>query len=116
MLLEALKEDVGKDMDAFDLICHVAFDQPPLTRKERANNVRKRNYFAKYGEQAQKVLSSLLDKYEQEGIVSIETGSILKVSPLSDMGSPVELVRAFGKKKDFENAISELEIEIYKTA
>ena len=116
VLLEALKEDVGKDMDAFDLICHVAFDQPPLSRKERANNVRKRNYFAKYGEQAQKVLSSLLDKYEQEGIVSIETGSILKVSPLSDMGSPVELVRAFGKKKDFENAINELETEIYKSA
>lgn len=116
VLLEALKEEVGNDMDAFDLVCHIAFDQPPLTRKERANNVRKRNYFTKYSEQAQKVLNSLLDKYEQEGIVSIETGSILKVKPLNQFGSPVEIVRAFGKKKDFEKAISELETEIYKTA
>ncbi|MCF8458191.1 MAG: DEAD/DEAH box helicase family protein [Bacteroidales bacterium] len=116
ILLEALKEEVGKDMDAFDLICHVAFDQPPLTRKERADEVRKRNYFAKYGELAQKVLSSLLDKYEQEGIVSIEEGSVLEIQPLNQIGSPVELVRAFGKKKDFEKAIKELENEIYKIA
>jgi len=116
ILLEALKEDVGKDMDAFDLVCHVAFDQPALSRKDRANDVRKRNYFAKYGEKAQKILSSLLDKYEHEGIVSIEEGSILKVQPLNKLGSPVELVRAFGKKADFEKAIKELECEIYKTA
>ncbi|MCD4734550.1 MAG: DEAD/DEAH box helicase family protein [Bacteroidales bacterium] len=116
ILLEALREETGKEMDAFDLICHVAFDQPPLTRKDRANNVRKRNYFAKYGEPAKKVLNSLLDKYEQEGIVSIEEGSILKVQPLSKLGSPVELVRAFGKKADFEKAIKELENEIYNVA
>lgn len=116
VLLEALREDVGKDMDTFDLICHVAFDQPALTRQERANNVRKRNYFTKYSETAQKVLNSLLDKYEQEGIVSIEQGSVLKVQPLSQMGSAVELVRAFGKKKDFDKAIKELENEIYNIA
>lgn len=116
VLFEALREDVGKDMDAFDLICHVAFDQPALTRKERANNVRKRNYFGKYSETAQKVLSSLLDKYEQEGIVSVEASSVLKVQPLNLLGSPVELVKAFGKKKDFENAIVELENVIYQTA
>lgn len=114
VLLEALREEVGTDLDDFDLICHVAFDQPALTRKERANNVRKRNYFGKYSEIAQKVLNSLLDKYENEGIVSIEQGSILKVQPLNQMGSPVELVRAFGKKKDFEKAIKDLETEIYK--
>ena len=113
VLLEALKEEVGKDLDPFDLICHIAFDQPPLTRAERANNVRKRNYFTKYGEMAQKVLDSLLTKYEQEGITSIETGTILKVEPLNKLGSPVELVRAFGKKKDFEQALKELEQEIY---
>jgi len=113
VLLEALREDVGQDLDDFDLICHIAFDQPALTRKERANNVRKRNYFGKYSETAQKVLNSLLDKYEQEGITSIEQGSVLKVKPLNEMGSPVELVRAFGKQKDFENAIKELENEIY---
>ena len=116
VLLEALREDVGQDLDAFDLICHVAFDQPALTRQERANNVRKRNYFTKYSETAQKVLNSLLDKYEQEGISSIEQGSVLKVQPLSQMGSPVELVRAFGKKKDFDQAIKELENEIYNIA
>ncbi|WP_031441909.1 EcoAI/FtnUII family type I restriction enzme subunit R [Arenibacter algicola] len=113
VLLEALREEVGKDLDDFDLICHIAFDQPPLTRQERANNVRKRNYFGKYSETAQKVLNSLLDKYEQEGIVSIERGSILKVKPLNQMGSPVELVRAFGKPKDFEQALKDLENEIY---
>jgi type I restriction enzyme R subunit len=116
VLLEALREDVGLDLDDFDLICHIAFDQPALTRKERANNVRKRNYFGKYTETAQKVLNSLLDKYEQEGIVSIEQGSILKIKPLNEMGSPVELVRAFGKQKDFENAIKELENQIYNIA
>ncbi len=116
VLLEALREEIGQDLDDFDLICHIAFDQPALTRQERANQVRKRNYFGKYSETAQKVLNSLLDKYEQEGIVSIEQGSILKVKPLNKMGSPVELVRAFGKRKDFEQAIKELEKEIYQTA
>lgn len=113
VLLEVLREEVGLDLDDFDLICHIAFDQPVLTRQERANNVRKRNYFSKYSETAQMVLNSLLDKYEQEGIVSIEQGSVLKVQPLSGLGSPVELVRAFGKRKDFEQAIKELENEIY---
>ena len=102
-------------MDVFDLICHVAFDQPPLTRKERANNVRKRNYFGKYSEQAKAILEKLLEKYENEGVVSIEDTSILKVKPLTDIGSPVELVRAFGKKLDFERAVEELEQEIYNT-
>jgi type I restriction enzyme R subunit len=114
VLLEALREEVGKDMDAFDLVCHVAFDQPALTRKERANNVRKRNYFGKYSEKAQKVLNSLLKKYEDEGIVSIEKGAVLEVKPLNIIGSPVELVRAFGKKKDFDEAVKELENEIYR--
>ncbi len=115
ILLEALREEVGKEMDDFDLICHVAFDQPPLTRKERAEQVRKRNYFAKYSEKAQAVLNALLDKYEEEGITTIERGSVLKVKPLNELGSPVELVRAFGKSKDFEEAIKELENEIYKS-
>jgi type I restriction enzyme R subunit len=113
VLLEALREEVGQDLDPFDLICHVAFDQPPLTRKERANNVRKRNYFAKYGELAQQVLATLLDKYEDDGITSIESGAVLKVMPLNQLGGPVELVRAFGKRKDFEAAMAELEKQIY---
>ena len=116
VLIEALREEVGKDLDAFDLICHVAFDMPPLTRKERAENVKKRNYFAKYGNQARKVIDGLLDKYVQDGVVSIEDTAVLKLKPLSDMGSPVELVRAFGKRKDYENAVKELEQELYKVA
>jgi len=116
VLLEALREEVGKDLDDFDLICHIAFDQPPLTRKERADNVRKRNYFAKYAGIAQQVLDSLLVKYENEGITAIEEGSVLKVKPLNELGSPVELVRAFGKRPDFEQAIKELEQEIYKNS
>jgi type I restriction enzyme R subunit len=116
VLLEAVREEVGKDMDAFDLVCHIAFDMPPLTRKDRANEVRKRNYFAKYGEMARKVLNSLLDKYEQEGIVSIEQGSVLNVQPISNLGSPIELVRAFGNKDGFNQAIKDLEEQIYKVA
>lgn len=115
ILLEALREEVGKDMDAFDLVCHVAFDQPPLTRKERANNVRKRNYFAKYEGKAREVLDALLTKYENEGITTLESGTTLKVAPINQLGSPIELVRAFGKKADFEKAIEELEKELYKT-
>lgn len=116
ILLEALKEDIGQDLDPFDLICHVAFDQPPLTRKERAQNVRKRNYFTKYGAVAQKVLEKLLEKYENEGITAIEKGAILKVAPFREMGSVMELVRAFGKNEDFEEAIKELERELYQIA
>lgn len=97
------------------MVCHIAFDQPPLTRKERAE-VRKRYYHEKYGETATKVIEVLLDKYENEGITSIESTEVLKVKPLSDIGTPVELVRAFGKKQDFENALHELENELYKLA
>lgn len=116
ILLEALKAEVGKDMDEFDLICHIAYDQPPLTRRDRANNVRKRNYFAKYGPLAQEVIYKLLDKYEEQGLVQIEKGSVLKVKPLNELGSPVQLVRAFGGKDQFDQAIKELENEIYLTA
>ena len=114
IFIEALREEVGKDFDAFDLVCHVAFDMPPLTRRERADNVKKRNYFAKYGEKANKVIDGLLDKYVQNGIISIENTSVLKLNPLRDMGTPVELVKAFGKREDYENAVKELESELYK--
>lgn len=116
ILLDALMQETGKNMDPFDLICHLAFDQPALTRKERADRVRKRNFFAKYGDTARKILESLLDKYENEGVFSIEEGSVLNVVPLNQMGSPVELVRAFGKNTDFQQALRELQLEIYKSA
>ena len=116
ILVEALYNAVNKELDLFDLICHVAYDQPPLTRKERAKNVKKRNYFTKYGEQARQVLENLLDKYADEGIDDIESLEVLKVKPFTDIGSPVEIIRTFGSKDAYLNAIQELEDELYKTA
>src|SRR5690606_5960281 len=115
VLIEALTEAVNKDVDLFDLICHLAFDQPPLTRKERADNVKKRNYFTKYGEQARKVLETLLDKYADEGITNIESIEILKVKPLTEYGSPLEIIKQFGSKAKYIEAVKELEQELYKT-
>lgn len=116
ILIEALKDEVGKDMDVFDLICHIAFDKPPLTRKERAEQVIKRDYFSKYEGKAKLVLEAVLHKYIESGVTSIEETSVLKLKPLSDLGSAVELVKAFGKRKDFEKAIKELEDQLYITA
>ncbi|TCV81277.1 EcoAI/FtnUII family type I restriction enzme subunit R [Sulfurirhabdus autotrophica] len=113
VLLEPLADEVGKDFDAFDLICHVAFDQPPLTRRERAENVKKRNYFAKYGEQARKVLESLLEKYADTGIENIEDIKILTLDPFKDMGTASELVSAFGGKPAYIAALHELEQNLY---
>jgi type I restriction enzyme, R subunit len=113
VLLEELKEEVGKDLDPFDLICHVAFDMPPLTRKERANNVKKRNYFTKYGESAREVLEALLEKYADEGIENLENLEILKVPDFKRFGSPLEIVKKFGGKQKYLEAIKELEKEIY---
>jgi len=101
-------------VDLFDLICHVAFDQPPLTRQERANNVKKRNYFTKYGEQAKKVLEALLDKYADEGITNIESIEVLRVNPFDEFGSPTEIINQFGSKEKYLEAVRELEIELYK--
>lgn len=116
VLVEALLEAVEKKVDLFDLICHVAYDQPPLTRKERANNVKKRNYFAKYGAQARKVLEALLEKYADEGIENIESMEVLKVKPLTEFGSPVEIIKEFGSKEKYLQAIRELEQELYFSA
>lgn len=116
VLVEALMEAVENNCDLFDLICHVAYDQPPLTRKERANNVKKRNYFTKYGEQSRKVLEALLDKYADEGIENIESMEVLKVKPLTEFGSPTEIIKEFGSKENYLTAIKELENELYKTA
>jgi type I restriction enzyme R subunit len=113
LLLEALAEDVGKDFDAFDLICHVAFDQPPLTRRERVEQVKKRNYFTKYSGQAKQVLESLLDKYQDTGLENIEDIKILTLAPFSTLGSPVELLKAFGGKPQYQQALQELEHELY---
>lgn len=114
IIWEALQEEIGSDMDPFDLICHVVYDQPPLTRRERANEVKKRNYFTKYSDTAQKVLNALLDKYADAGVEEIESLNVLKVKPLDQLGSPMEIVKqGFGSKKDYQKAISDLENEIY---
>lgn len=113
VLFAELAEQVGKDFDSFDLVCHVAFDQPPLTRRERAENVKKRNYFAKYGDQARAVLEALLEKYADEGIETIEDPSVLKVQPLDKFGTPVEIIRLFGGAEAYQTAVRELESALY---
>ena len=114
IVLENLAEEIGKEYGDFDLICHIAYGQPPLTRQERANNVRKRDYFTKYGEQARAVLNALLDKYADKGISSIEDAKVLKLKPFSDIGTPMEIINeVFGGKTNYENAIQELEQELF---
>lgn len=116
VMVEALYEAVDKQVDLFDLICHVAYDQPPMTRKERANNVKKRNYFTKYGDQARNVLEALLDKYADQGIENIENIQILTVPPINEFGSVTEIIKVFGNREAYEKAIKELESELYKRA
>ncbi len=116
IFLPELQALVGKELDPFDLICHLAFDMPPLSRKERADKVKKRNYFGKYSENAVKVLEKLLEKYANEGIENIESPAVLKLDPLNTFGTPREIFGFFGKKKDYLNAVKELEQEIYKAA
>lgn len=116
VFLDELAEQVGRDYDAFDLVCHVVFDQPPLTRRERAEKVRKRHVFAKYGEQTRAVLDALLEKYADGGIRSVESMDILKVDPLTAFGTPIEIVKLFGGKDEYLAAIHELETALYSKA
>lgn len=114
VIWQALEEDISKDIDPFDLICHVAFDQPPLTRQERVNNVKKRNYFTKYSEKAQTVLNALLNKYADAGVTEIESIHVLKVQPFNQMGKPMEIAKqAFGNRNGYDQAITDLETELY---
>jgi type I restriction enzyme, R subunit len=116
VLISSLQDAVSKEMDLFDLICHIAYDQPPLTRKERANNVKKRNYFTKYGGQAKKVLEALLDKYADEGVATIESTEVLSIDPFTDFGTPPEIIRMFGSRENYLQAIKELENQLYNFA
>jgi type I restriction enzyme, R subunit len=116
VLVTALQDAVNKELDLFDLICHVAFDKPPLTRKERANNVKKRNYFTKYGEQAKNVLEALLDKYADEGITTIESNEVLSIDPINNYGTPYEIIKMFGSKEKYEAAVKDLEKQLYQFA
>jgi type I restriction enzyme, R subunit len=114
--LDPLAEEVGKDLDPFDLICHVAFDQPPRTRRERADSVRKRDVFTKYGPQARAVLEALLQKYQDQGAINLDDPRVLQISPFDAMGTPLQLIRHFGARADFERAVHELQSALYPEA
>jgi len=114
--LDPLAEEVGKDLDPFDLICHVAFDQPALTRRERADNVRKRDVFTKYGPRARAVLEALLQKYQDQGVIDLGDPRVLQIPPLSAMGTPLQLIKEFGTRADFEHAIRQLQFALYSEA
>ncbi|MGB3655532.1 MAG: type I restriction-modification enzyme R subunit C-terminal domain-containing protein [Rivularia sp. (in: cyanobacteria)] len=116
ILFEALEAEVGKDFDPFDLICHVAFDKPALSRKQRAQKVSKGDYFSKYGEKAKAVLTALLDKYASEGIEEIEGMAVLKVPPFTELATPMEIINLFGGKKQYLEALGELKTELYRVA
>ena len=112
--LEPLVDEVGKDLDPFDLICHVVFDRPALTRRERADNVRKRDVFTKYGPQARAVLEALLQKYQDQGVIDLGDPRILQIPPLDTMGTPVQLIKEFGTRSDFMFAVNELQSALYQ--
>jgi type I restriction enzyme, R subunit len=114
VILEALEEMVGREYDLFDLVCHVAFDQPPLTRRERANQVKKRDVFTQYGDVARSVLEALLEKYADQGVGAIEDTKVLQLEPFVQMGTPVELVRLFGGKAGYQKAVQELARALYE--
>ena len=116
VLFEELHETIGKDLDAFDLICHVVYGRPPLTRRERAEHVKKRDVFTRYGAQARAVLDALLDKYADEGLTPAEDLGVLRVQPLSRLGTPVELVERFGGRGGYVAAVRALEAALYDTA
>jgi type I restriction enzyme R subunit len=113
--LDQIARELKTDLDPFDLICHIAFDRKPLTRKERAANVRKRDIFTKYGPQARAVLDALLTKYQDDGVIDLEDTLILTIPPLNTMGTPLQLINEFGGKDKFDAAVHELQQELYST-
>jgi type I restriction enzyme, R subunit len=114
LALDVVAEELGKGLDPFDLICHIAFDKKPLTRRERAENVKKRDIFTKYGPQARAVLDALLEKYRDEGVLNLDDANVLKIAPFNAMGSVVQLIKAFGDRQGFEQAVHELQDAIYQ--
>jgi type I restriction enzyme R subunit len=114
LALDAVADELGNNLDPFDLICHVAFDKKPLTRRERAENVKKRDVFTKYGPRARAVLDALLEKYRDEGVLNLDDANVLKVTPFTAMGSVVQLIKAFGGKEGFERAVHEMQDALYQ--
>ena len=114
VLLEAIREEIGNtEVDDFDLICHLAYDKKPLTKAERANNVKKRHYLYKYSDLAKQVIEALLDKYANDGIRDIEDTKVLQLKEFQKIGSPMKIVKSFGGKEAYLKAVQELENEIY---
>ena len=113
IFFEALADEIGAYCDPFDLLCHIAWDLPPLTRKERAEQVKKRDYFTKYGELARRVLQALLDKYADAGVGQIEETQVLTVAPFTQFGTPLEIVRIFGGTAQYQEAIRDLKRSLY---
>lgn len=116
VMFAALNEEIGSAFDPFDLICHVAYERKPLTRRERAEQVKKRDYFTKYGDLARKVISALLDKYADDSGLDLENPEVIRLDPVSKLGSPVEIIRAFGGKPAYDAAIHALTDELYNAA
>ncbi len=112
--LDQVAAELNRDLDPFDLVCHIAFDRPPLTRRERVDNVRKRDAFTRYGDQARAVLEALLIKYADEGVLNLDDTNVLRIAPFTALGTPVQLVRAFGGKEGFERAVRDLQTVLYE--
>jgi len=112
--LAKIIQELGRDLDPFDLICHIAFGAEPLTRRERAERVKRRDVFTKYAGKARAVLDALLDKYADQGVLNLDDGKVLTIPPLDGLGTPLELVRAFGGKPGFERAVNDLQSELYR--
>ena len=114
LALDVIVREVNKDLDPFDLICHVAFDAKPLTRRERASNVRKRDVFGRYGDRARAVLDALLVKYADEGLLNLDDAAVLRIPPLNELGTPVQLINAFGGREQFLAAVHDLQDALYQ--
>lgn len=112
--LDAIGAELGKDLDPFDLICDIAFGKKPLTRRERAENVKKRDMFSRYGPQARAVLDALLTKYADQGVLNLDDTNVLRIPPLTTLGTPVQLIKAFGDRRGFERAVHELQTALYQ--
>lgn len=117
VLIDAVREANPQlaEADIFDIICHVAFDRKPMTRRERANNVKKRDYLSKYQGMVRQVLETLLDKYADNGIIELENENVLELPPFNQIGTPVKIIKFFGGIKGYMNALAELKTELYRT-
>ena len=116
LTLETISEGLEFDLDPFDLICHLAFDRNPVSRKKRVLSIKQRNLFLKYSEKAATVLDALLDKYSDEGVFDLDNIEILKIPPFSSLGTPLELINAFGGRDNYSTAVHELQAELYREA